>query len=77
MEITARDSPFSFDLILLRHISYMIPVGNYFVERIEMHMAMLKFFIALICIMSSLMEGRYIFVFLTRNKYGLIASNLV
>lgn len=34
MEITARDSPFSFDLILLRHISYMIPVGNYLIERI-------------------------------------------
>lgn len=56
MEITARDSPFSFDLILLRHIS-MIPVGNYLIERIGNAYGLTNFFIALICIMSSLMEG--------------------
>lgn len=75
MEITARDSPFSFDLILPRHTRYMIPVGNYEKE-LEMRMPVLKFFYSFNLYYVFIDGKRYIFVFLTENKYGLIASNL-
>lgn len=68
MEITARDSPFSFNLILLRPKPYRIPLWNNLRE-LEMRIPVLKFFIALICIMSSLMgRGTSLFSLLKTSR---------
>lgn len=68
MEITARNGPF-----LICYYLGTNPTGFQFgiTEELEVHMPMLKFFMALVCIMS--IDGtRYTFVFFTENKCGLI-----
>lgn len=76
MEITARDSPFSFHVLILRYK----PLHNSSLELLTREnwkciCPCLNCFRALICIVFR--DGkRYIFVFLTENKYGLIASHL-